>query len=188
MWIMNSLFLGISLVAALQVSVRDAVRAGATHRGIHREYSPTESIVDLIDESNVIIRGVVTAAQPRVVDDQDVVTDLSVQVLDVYRAAAKGKPDLGNTITLRQPGGTVMIDGKPFTAADPQFPLLAVGDEYFLFLAPQQTGEYAAARGAQSVFHLSGGKVSQLRSAFSEWNDRAPMAVQRFVDMMKVTK
>jgi hypothetical protein len=80
---------------------------------IEREFSPVE-LPELVSSADIVVDAYVTKAESRLSDDgRQVFTDTSIQVLQV----AKGPHQyVGQTLTVRKPGGTVVIDGKQVLA------------------------------------------------------------------------
>jgi hypothetical protein len=177
--------LALTLVAAPGQTLRDQVRLGATEIAIHNEYAPARNLGELIQESELIVRGLVISARSQALNEK-IVTDFRVQVLDSIRARGNATVE-GAVITVRQPGGTVLVDGKTITAVDNQFPALLESDEYVFFLSKVSSDVYAAARGAQSVFQVTHAGVKQLPSAFGTW--RGPngknVTVQEFAELIR---
>ena len=172
--------LGLSLVTAPGQTLRDQVRLGAVEIAIHNEYAPARDLGELVREAHLIVRGLVISGQPQAVNEK-VVTDFSVRVLEPFRDRDTAIA-AGTVITVRQPGGTVTVDGKTVTAADDQFPALLASQEYVLFLSRLSPDVYAAARGAQSAFRVTAGAVTQLPSAFGTWRgpDGRDVAIEEF--------
>jgi hypothetical protein len=178
------LCLGLTLVTIPGQTLRDQVRRGAVEIAIHNEYAPARDLGELAREAHLIVRGRVISGRSQVVNEK-VVTDFRVHVLDSIRSPGDAKAD-GTVITVRQPGGTVTVDGKTVTAADAQFPALLASEEYVFFLTKRSSDVYAAARGAQSVFRVANGAVTQLPSAFGSWRgpDGKDVAVEEFRQMI----
>jgi hypothetical protein len=167
-----------------QLTLREQARRGVVEIKLHNEYSPAENLGELIRESDVVVRGVVISGETRVIGETDIVTDFAVQVLESLRARSKIQ---GTTVTVRQPGGAVVIDGRTIRAVDDEFPPLLPSEEYVLFLSRLPSGMYAATRGAQSVFQVTNGGVSQLPGAFSVWRDHnsRPVPIQSFRELIR---
>lgn len=165
------LFSLVLVVSGSQETLRDAVRKnGSTGALVLIEYAPLE-LSDLAKGAHLIIRGRIVGEKPRLSkDEQSVVTDVTVQVLDVFRA---GKAVLvpGSNLIVVKPGGTIILEGHEASTSEPDFPPFQLGEEYFLFLA-DRVGGLQVNGGGQGAFRVEGAEVRQASTAHAAWQEK----------------
>ena len=128
------------------------------------EIFPTD-LKTLVRDAELIARMLVVESKASLVGDR-ILTDYKAQVL----AVTKGAQSLeGTTITIRRPGGKLLLEGGIVTARDPEFPAFEGGEEYVLFLKPTSEGYYEVRFGGQGAFKIDQGKVAQV-SDVGNWN------------------
>lgn len=91
---------------------------------------------NLACKSDLVVIGVVgeTVSNPTA-EDTFVFSDYSIRVSEIIRNNQRNPVQLGDTITLTHPGGTLTLpDGRTVTAVDDSEPTLRNGGEYLLYL------------------------------------------------------
>lgn len=164
----------LSLVLVLSVGQQtlcEAVRKnGSTGISVLVEYAPLE-LSDLAKGADLVIRGRIVGEKPRLSrDEQSVVTDVTVQVLDVFRS---GKTVLvpGSNLIVIKPGGTITLEGHLVRVHENDFPPFQLGEEYFLFLA-DRVGGLEVYGGGQGAFRVDGSEVRQASRAHAAWQEK----------------
>jgi hypothetical protein len=139
-------------------------RGGMTEVVLIRDYPPV-GLADLVADATLIAQVVIIGARSyeenRGPGQGEIMTAFRADVQDIY--LQRGKPLLpGAIITIRQDGGTLIVDGKPLTAADSQFPAFTVGEEYVLFLRPDRAGDgFIVWYGGQGAFRVDADRVAR---------------------------
>ena len=154
------------------------------------------SMNDVLNQADAIVRGVVGKALPSYMseDEREVYTDYPIASAvflfqrEVVGSAVPGKPPTA-TITVR--GGTVDVNGVPFTAVYKGQPVLRPGSEG-LFLLKRVSGKYRIATDYFGVFEIVDGKIipaSPKPSFASEYRNLAvDVAAARIVQMAQSAK
>jgi len=113
----------------------------------------------LANESTTIVTGTVGSNASRLLQPSEnfVVTDYLVRVDE----ALKGDVASGNDLTLRQPGGQVVLgNGKSAEVQMPDYwKQPQTGDKYIFFLKNKRDGTFALVGGPQGLFKVKEGKV-----------------------------
>lgn len=148
-----------------QDTLRDQVRKlGAVEVLYIRDLPPTD-LKTLVRDAELIARVLVVESKTSLIGDR-VLTDYKAQVLAVTKGTLNVE---GTTITIRRPGGKLVLEEGTVTARDPEFPAFQGGEEYLLFLKPTNEGFYEVRFGGQGAFKVEQGKVAQV-SDVGNWN------------------
>jgi hypothetical protein len=189
-------------------SLKDLARrsGGRANSKIDGE-SPSMSLRELVLTADLIIRGRLTSMTVRLSDDEATVfRDFSVAPILVIKQQPEllsaTRPGRLPTITLRQLGGTILIDGLTMRTTtnfeDPESPM-APNQEYFLFLSnalpsrsttmSTESGVYHLASAHWGAFPIRNGKVGNFTKWVAQRTDRNtddPIAFAALIhDMVK---
>ena len=71
----------------------------------------------------MIAHGIVRSRQSHLIEGKDIATDFAFRIIEWL--PVPGGAIAGDTsVTVRQPGGTVVVDGRAIRAIDNEFPML----------------------------------------------------------------
>jgi hypothetical protein len=120
---------------------------------------------ELLQNTDLVVRGVVGEHKSVLSADQvDVYTEYSLDKVVVYyrrQPFVSPKPGRGETLHVRQLGGTVTINGVGFTQVEDGLPLLEAGSEG-LFLLQKRGESYLIAGTFYGAFQVVAGKIMPL--------------------------
>jgi hypothetical protein len=162
-----------------QQSLHEQVgKHGSLELLVLNEYSPV-NLETLAKEVPVIAHVLITEAKS-FVDGERVWTDYSAQIL----AVTKGEQALqGKILTVRRPGGLVLVDEKTVNSRDPDFPAFDLQEEYVLFLKPTSEEHFVIPFGAQGAFRIQQGRVAQVSRDTGTWNkERGSVGLGAFLN------
>jgi hypothetical protein len=204
-------FLIVVLVTAFAVAAQEAVESlkdiarrngGVASSKIDGE-SPSMSIRDLAQQSDLIVRGRLERITTRLSDDESTVfRDFTVTSLVVIKQRADlsqaRRPAQLPALTLRQLGGRILVDGLTLTTTtnfeDRETPMEA-GQEYILFLSSAPASRSTTMSTGSGVFQLMSahwgafpirnGKVSNFSKWVAQRTDRATDDPAAFVAQIR---
>ncbi len=171
------------VTASQRPSIPERVQKyGAREVAIVREFSPVE-LPELVRSADLVLEGVVVGKKSYLtVDQMEIMTDYSIQTQRLWKRSAPLKIELGQTITVNRPGGTLPIKDQLFVARENDFPEFELGEEYVLFLRKDPTTDrYIVPDGAQGAFRIQHGTIWQVSEDTGTWNkDHGKMALEGF--------
>lgn len=152
---------GLPSDAGQQKIVDRAQSAPGSEFIITREFAPAE-LADLVKESDLIVRALVVEGRSRLsIDERGIETDYQVRILEIY--AASQMLNVGRSIVVTRPGGTLMIDGRTILQRETDFPPFENNGEYVLFVKLEpSSGRYVVPFGGQGAFRETGGLSEQV--------------------------
>jgi hypothetical protein len=124
-------------------------------RGVVVDYgAPPSTLKEMYAKSSIVAHAKVKSSEgPRTVSDGHLVLrNHVVEILEVLKA--KLDLSLGSTITVRQFGGTVLVNRQEVSTTFPEV-VLQAGEEFVLFLAPSPESKiYEVVYGAGGAFAI----------------------------------
>ena len=172
-------------------SLKDVARRnGATANSKIDGESPAMSLKELAQRADLIIRGRLATMTTRLSDDESTVfRDFTITPIAILKQPPElsraARPGPLPTLTLRQLGGTIVVEGLTLRTTtnfeDREAPLEA-GQDYFLFLSralPSRSTTMSAAPGVYQlssahwgVYPIRGGKVGNSTKWLAQRTDR----------------
>jgi hypothetical protein len=154
-----------SAVYAQGETVVEAVARGATSRYRTAPSGRSPALVDVLRDTDLVVRGTIGDAVPRLSDDQrDVYTDYQIKnPVIFYQKDLEGSPRPGAAlpITASQLGGELTIGDVIFTQTELGLPPLEPGSEALLLLQRVEN-RYYISRTFYGAFRIIGGKLTRL--------------------------
>jgi hypothetical protein len=171
-----------------QETIPEAIARGATGRFRTAPSGLAPSVSHLLQETDLIIRGIVGDHKSYLSSDQtDVYTDYALNNITVfYRAEpfVSARPGARETLAVTQLGGTVTVNGVEFKQIEDGLPALEAGSDG-LFLLCKSGNRYFIAGTFYGAFGIATGKLLPLTKVGSfapEYRDiPATEAVTRIV-------
>jgi hypothetical protein len=173
--------LGLTVGVAAQERIPERVRRGQPAGGAFiNDYAHYESLADLAQRGDLIVRGLINEANSHLTKDEtSIETDYTVLVLD--QLFARGTIKHGQTIVVTREGGTVTVEGKKVTVTENAFKPFEIGDEYVFFLHLRPDTHYGLVAGPQAVFKNVGGEVEQVGYGIESWRGRSHVPMGLFL-------
>jgi hypothetical protein len=162
-----ALLAGASLVEthAQQETIPEAIARGATGRFRTAPSGVAPSFDEVLKNTDLIVRGFVGEHRSYLSSDQtNIYTEYelrNISVLHQSRPFAAGKPGAQESLTVKQLGGTVRVNGVAFTQIEDGLPPLTQGSEA-LFLLTRTPEGYVVAGKFYGAFGIQDGKLVPL--------------------------
>lgn len=158
-----SILLALAFVPSARAqTLRDEVREkGFVWQSLSTDSRTVGSLKTLVQGSDLVIKGRVVDERVRLSKDElSVLTDYTVEVLEIYRDSTKTlKP--GGRVVVTKTGGNILVDGKPVRVETPDFPPLSWVEPYILLMSRSTDSRVS------SQFYFTGNQlgVLELRDA-----------------------
>lgn len=190
---------GVIPVTAQKHTLRDSVRQwGDIEGGSQGEPEPID-VPTLVERSVLIARVLVVDVDSHLTtDEQSVMTDYTVQILDVEYSARPGVL-AGDRVVVSRFNGEIFLEGRRVLYEIRSFPNFKAGEEYVLFLGSAQFPETEAYRSRYGglrrfsvmsdgwgAFEIANGEARQVFGTDTEgWNGRQPGSVSMFLEDLR---
>ena len=164
--LMAALTLGVMVVGvSAQDTIREIIRAGGGGLSVVDSFEYAPSMADLYRNCEAVVLGRVVDSRVHLTEDEtEIWTEYRIEVSRVVSAREEtDAPVPGSEILVGQPGGTMLIEGKPFVYEVDGMPTLYPGEKVFLFVAAVSAGaqatSYRVPSGPEGMFRVRNGLV-----------------------------
>jgi hypothetical protein len=116
--------------------------------------------------ARLVVEATITAGQSYLDESGgDVYTDYTLTIAGVIKSRERGDAHVGDSITVRRPGGVVVLNGREADVHENAFPAFLVGERYILFLARGPRDSAYSVLGGNQGAYTAGDSVAPMSTA-----------------------